>query len=304
MTKPRSHLPVLIAALLLLGVGCYLYVTREPSYQGKSLTKWLEEINPEMNAPLTAPSPAREAIRAIGKPGLPILLRLLKAQDSPLKVQLQTWAMKQSLVPVHFRTAWEIQYLGTAGFLALGPAGQDALPELAALLQNTNSAAAAALSLGAIGPAAIPMLRGGVTNPNATLRVACLEGLKCAGSQGFSALPEIQLCLHDAVPEVRGMAVLCVEQFQHEAARVLPPLWQIAQQDPDAQVQEWALLVLGSFTNQASAYVPGLQKMLLSTNANDIPLRETLTNALRNIAPTAWPSGGGMPPADAPRNVP
>ena len=304
MTRPRRTFLLAIAVLLLVTVGWYLYATREPSYQGKTLTEWLEEINPLIDAPLTEPSSAREAVRAIGKTGLPILLRLLETKDSPLKIRLETWAMKQSLVQVHFRRAWEIQYLGTAGFLALGPAGQDALPELTALLQNTNSAGFAALSLGAIGPAAIPILRCGATNTNATLRIACLEGLKCAGSQGFAALPEILLCLHDAIPEVRGAAVLAAENFQHEGARILPPLWQIAQQDPDAQVQEMALHVLVSFRNQASIYVPGLQKMLLSTNANVVPLFEVLTNTIQGIDPTAWPNGGAVPPTASPNTPP
>ena len=304
MTQPRRILLFAVLALLLAAAGWHLYATREPSYQGKTLSQWLEDSLRERFDAQTDSTAAREAIRAIGHKGIATLLRMLQAEDSPLKLKVKEWLEECPIVDFTFKPAYKSQNEGIEGFLVLGPEGRDALPALKRLLQNTNYANNAALCLAAIGPEAMPILRSGLSNQSDCIRYFCLCGLEYAGTNAWAALPDILSCLQDSFSGIRFEAVYCLRRFQHEPGTVLPALYQTAQQDPNVPVRKRSIWVMGCFSNQASAYVPALQNMLSSVNTNDTPLCEALTNALKKIDPAAWPNGGGMPPADLPKNLP
>ena len=303
MTRPRRIWPFALALTVLAAIGWHVYATREPSYQGKSLFKWLNEVYHPQDEDPGDEAQARAAIRAIGKSCLPTLLRMVQAQDSALKMKLMAWAEKQSVVDFHFRPAYEIQYNAFIGFQVLGAEGKDAIPTLAVLLPNTNSGYFAAACLTATGPTGLPILRHGLTNLNPWVRICCLAGLNSNAKNGFATLPEILSCLHDSNWVVRREAVFGLRHFQHDSATVLPVIWQKAQQDQDVWVRITSIKAMSFFTNQASAYVQDLQRMLLNTNANALPLFEELTNALQNIDPAAWPNGGAPPPAGSPTNL-
>ena len=304
MSQPRRILPFAIVALLIGVIGWQLYATREPSYQGKTLFKWLEDLEDAKPEEPAKASQARAAIRAIGTNGLPTLLWMVQAQDSAPKRKLMEWARHQSVVDFHFTPAMKIRVMVVGGFGVLGSDAKDAIPALTALLPDSSCGPDAAECLVKIGAEAIPILRHGLTNGNAWLRMSCLAGLHSAGTNGWAALPEILSCLHDSNWIMRYWAVPCLRHYQHDSATVLPVLWQTAQQDQNVSVRRLSIQALGFYGDQASAYVPGLQKLLLSTNKDDLPQRLPLTNALKNIDPTAWPNGGAPPPADLPKDVP
>ena len=303
MTQPRRILPLAIVALLIGVIGWQLYTTREPSYQARTLTEWLVALDSAPPEEPTKEAQARTAIHAIGTNGLPILLRMVQAQDSALKKKLMKWAKQQSVVDLRFTPAMRSRYLAVTGFEVLGSEAKDAIPALAALLSNTNSGGMAAKGLTMVGSEGIPILRHGLTNVNASVRISCLTGLYLAGTNGFATLPEILPCLHDPVLRVRQKAVFCLQNFQHDPATVLPALWHTVELDQDTTLRSLSIWTMGFFSSQASAYVPGLQQLLLSTNANALPLFEELTNALKSIDPAAWPNGGAPPPAGSPTNL-
>ena len=304
MTRSRRILLFAIAALLLAAIGWHLYATREPSYQGKTLTEWLEQLYVAALGSGGEEKQPTEAIRAIGKAGLPTLLRLTQSQTSPFKEKLEAWAKKQTLVKVHFRSASRSYILGYVGFQTLGSEGRDAVPALAAMLQDMNVTWPAAQCLGAIGQEGIPILRSGLRSQNEWMRACCLGGLSSSGTNGWAALPEVLQCLKETNQAMRINAAVCLGRFQHDPATVLPALWQVAQQDQDASVRERSIEAMGLFSNQASAYVPSLQKMLFNANTDNIPLRQALTNALQNIDPTAWPKAGALPVGGSPNTPP
>src|SRR5260370_42102477 len=136
MGTKRGFLIALLAVALAGGLVWMLSRLAEPAYQGKPLSAWLEQYSewyvewPPGSGSLHAlsawqkqhrgsyptlvtdpNSPARleaeNAIRHIGTNGLPLLLRLISARDSPLKKQLlahrtHPWLMR--LLP-HLRLA-------------------------------------------------------------------------------------------------------------------------------------------------------------------------------------------------------
>src|SRR5438046_569426 len=94
----RTRAKIAVGLLFLAAIGVLMWrvsSAREPSYQGKSLTEWLEEYN--RAAAFDKTGPASEAIRAMGANTLPYLLAHLRRKDSPLKLRLFLLAEKHHL---------------------------------------------------------------------------------------------------------------------------------------------------------------------------------------------------------------
>ncbi len=148
----------------------------EPRFEGKRLTVWLDEYQRDCGELFQSHGPhvrfsdegeykseARSAIRKIGTNAVPVLMRLLRAKDSPLTARLVNILRKQSLIPMPFRPAADCQEMACYGFHALGEMGRDAVPALTKMLDPSAplSCLSVADCLGNIGPeaeAAIPVL--------------------------------------------------------------------------------------------------------------------------------------------------
>lgn len=103
-----KRVQIALAVLLVAIVGVMMWEVlreREPVYQGKSLSQWLEEYNQNflfLNSPIRAQ--AKSAVGQIGTNALPILLEWTAKKDSILKKELMALAKRQSLVKIHFRS--------------------------------------------------------------------------------------------------------------------------------------------------------------------------------------------------------
>src|ERR1035437_192656 len=157
---------ILLIALLLAVLGGMAWLMsswpREPVYQGKPLTYWLERYYPPApktpSGGLVFPDPeAVEAIRHIGTNAIPTLLRMTRAHDSTLKRKLIALAQKQHFVPIRFTAPWDQNSRARFGFSELGSAASNAVPALIEILDSNfspSSQESAASALGFIGPAA------------------------------------------------------------------------------------------------------------------------------------------------------
>ena len=141
---------------LLLVVTWLVSVIRpnEPSYQGKKLSRWLDElpdlVHSEFNA--DAQIPAKEALQHMGTNAIPFLLNRIQAQDSGLKLKAIVWAERHDVSALRLKRAEFRREEAAKGFRLLGPKAMPAIPALVKLLQNTN-----------IGPYAVYALAG-ITN--------------------------------------------------------------------------------------------------------------------------------------------
>src|SRR2546422_2563285 len=82
---PHSVKPSLmvVAALVLLSVFVtYLLSPKEPTYRGKSLRAWIEDLKEDSRFSASR-AQAEEAIRAMGIGALPFLEQMLSAQPGP-----------------------------------------------------------------------------------------------------------------------------------------------------------------------------------------------------------------------------
>jgi hypothetical protein len=258
-TKNRRRKFLLLAASLLAISGAALLWQKlaEPSYQGKSLSHWLGRM-PRSGE---VPPEVREAIRQIGPQAVPWLVTWLAYETPPWRKRLNDLCKQHQSLKC-LETDESQRYRRGLGamdaFEILGPEARKAKQELLRLFKGadptnhyggtTYVTYRAAIALGAVAPEAFPLLLGGLSSGNGDREASCAFGLKNAGTNAVSGLPEV---LEHLVKSERGM-----KDLLQEAAEEMVKGGQPA--------------------------VPYLQKVLQS---GSFGAREWATNALLNIAP-------------------
>jgi HEAT repeats len=248
---------ILLAALLvapLCGFGWWLLRPSEPSYKGKSLSVWLEYLaSDDGNTP-----EAREAVRQIGANAIPTLLRMLRANDSPLKTKCIELLDRQHLVKVRITPALEKNYEAGDAFSALGVDAAVALPDLIQIYDekiSTDSQRMTAVSIGGIGPAAsvaIPTLLRGLQTTNDPVRGYTVYALGEIHSEPVLVVPELANLLHDSNGDVRCFAAQALGEYGTSAESSVPDLIRMLN-DPQALTRYMATNALKQIDPEADA---------------------------------------------------
>lgn len=209
--RRRRTLLFLIAAVACVGaIGAILLRPREPSYNGRKLSAWVEEYwsgTGIQQYPSRTPHPeADAAVRHIGTNAIPWMLKWLDYEFSPWKTKSLNWINRRV---ARINSSWELRDHDLVrhacvpnAFLALGPMGTGAVDELARLANGTGPQAqsCAVLVLGGLGQPAVPVLVGVLTNEQNQARRPLLAvaarqlGRTCA-SDPETALPAVPVLL-------------------------------------------------------------------------------------------------------------
>jgi HEAT repeat protein len=279
-----------IAALLIFVLsGLLWFLTRqlhpEPAYRGKPLTLWLRTYAPSSPSGRGSPawSEADDAVRHIGTNSIPILLKMLRASDSKLKLRLVELVQKQRLIKLHFVPATVLNIEASRAFVALGDTAKDAVPGLMKIYDeriSIESQRTVEEALGWIGPEAkpaIPLLLSAATNSNSKVRASALWTLG----------------------EIHAEPSLCVPELIGALA------------DSDDWAQLSAAHALGLFGADAQSAVLALKELASSPiahgkfSANRIQVRVEARNALQKINPGAASlSDETIPGFEIPAGVP
>src|ERR1700722_12750255 len=136
--KRLKFIAIFFLAMLagLLVVICFPKHNDEPSWNGKTLTEWVNRVAGSTNIYLDG-EPAR-AIREIGTNGFPTLFKMVEARDGTLKAKLIGMVNGQKLIHVHIKSAHDKYNAAWVAFLCLGTNALPAVPQLLKLTQNTN----------------------------------------------------------------------------------------------------------------------------------------------------------------------
>ncbi len=157
--------------------------TREPTYQRRPLSSWLEDMG-GMVRPPESYAAASEAIRHMGTNAIPFLLKRLQARDSAAKRKVMEWNAKQSTFQFHFTQAAELRYQAIRAFHALEPEVRSAaIPPLAVLLNRDETTEDAAVVLSGMGTAAFVHLSAALTNDSEKVRASATFALKSSQSK-------------------------------------------------------------------------------------------------------------------------
>ena len=185
--------PALVCGLIVLCASVAAAAEQEPSYKGRLLSQWLEDVIPsEVGSPQRPPS---EAIRAMGTNAVPTLLKWISYERSAPQQPSQT----EEAAPRHLSPEERADRTRDA-FWALGAVARPAIPELTRLARTSSDpwrAERCAISLAFIGPEAIPNLLSLATNGPPWTRYSAVGGLeRFAGDpEGVQTLPVLIQCL-------------------------------------------------------------------------------------------------------------
>lgn len=294
--KPFVRNRFVIVALILTAVGVYL-ATRdhEPSYSGKPLSVWLNQLDskrPRLD------HEAITALRAMGEPAIRRLIHTVESSDSDLTLTLSQLPVMGDLWPARY---WH-RYLATTALGEIGANAATAIPTLEALRHqadpnlsraasaalvlirndsiasivadyadyaNTNSSKAFGLLL-ALGPharEAVPVLLRELQSTNERIRLRAsilLRGAAIESPEGVSIFTNL---LSDANNSVRVQAIGGLANCG-AMAKAAAPLVAKFLDDPDDAAQSSALVFLWTVLSpeELSPFRAKVETMTSSTN--------------------------------------
>jgi HEAT repeat protein len=318
--KQQTRILLFIAAgVLLLAFGRFVLRPHEPSYQGRTLTEWLQKT--EAQYYYFPDSESVSAIRHIGSKAVPTLLSYASAKDSQLKKSILKWNTGHPDFSLRVYPETAKHNFAERGFFILGPDAKIALPELIALLRDddgeirtiaaycigcigpaarsavpdlikefereesgTNNVYPAAYALGKIGPSAqasIPSLESGLTNNNFRCRNASQTALINMHAISISPLLEK---LNDTTNVNQWINAMMMAKQCGTNALPAVPLFISALNSTNGIIQSISLQVVGWLHLEPEPCVPAIVPLLSS---KDDYMRQNAINALRGFGKTA-----------------
>jgi len=292
--KTRNGTFFAILLIAILGGFAWLVLSqpREPVYQGKTLSAWLETLGTNrmqfFDLEPMANQPAAEAFEAMGANSVPFLRRELRAKDSPLMPLANKWFAKQSFVKIRFTPASVRQSRAVDAARAIGPPAKALIPDLLSLANSGPDPLNETRAMAALGPEAIGPLTSLFTNKNKRARSRAVNAFDFVRYDAEAAVPALLRCLDDPEPDVRFRAAHALAHI-HKRLEVVVPALVNHLRDSDDKVRLWTAAWLGSLRSEARGAVPALLQVLGDPNFRD---RATVTNLLRQIDPEAAAKAG------------
>jgi hypothetical protein len=288
---------------LLVVAGCALIAVvtvlvwprgeREPEYQGKKLSEWLEVYSqtfPDSSERIEAHRGAARAVREIGTNSLPWILKWIHYERAPWRDGLDR-VVKKLPEPLgaeggvmsggEFRAA-----IALHAFEILGPRANSAVPELTRLLNEPGQQTPknAMTALGCIGKDGLPALLTVLTNGRARDRkhlAFVFRSKRFEGSDLSAAVPVLVRWLGDKDPQIARDAANTLGALAIGSDLAVPALTN-SLHATDRVLRICAARSIGSFGNEARAAVPVLLESLSDTG---LGVPDAAKSALLKIAP-------------------
>ncbi len=150
----KSLEPIATVALLLLAMGLIgfsLVRPREPAYQGRPLSVWLDDLMKGHYG--VEHDQAEEAIRQIGTNSIPALLNLIASEESEFDKNFRKLSAQIPFLRYQGKPVAEHREKAKRAFAALGPLAKPAIPQLNILLNQESCSKDVVAVLDGLGPA-------------------------------------------------------------------------------------------------------------------------------------------------------
>jgi HEAT repeat protein len=242
----------LLALLVLLACAAVLVVlrTREPRYNGRRLTSWLQQCTDTPLSDTNQLTEARNAIRAIGaERSLPTLLKLITAKDTVFSKWTMDVSKKFKVPFFRWSDETDCHLNGLAGFEVLGSNAAPALGALTKLLNHKDSALMAERSLEYIGKPAEGALCQCLTNRDWRVRSFSILALAGVTDDVETYISRVKGCLNDTNSEVQVSAVEGIGSQVHAPDLAIPILKQTLNSTDDFVSATSAEMIRGFGTN-------------------------------------------------------
>ncbi|MDB6026351.1 MAG: repeat-containing protein [Verrucomicrobiales bacterium] len=266
----------LALAILLLAIFKWQQRDPEPSFEQRSLSEWLRDLNYRTPWKHAA---AQNAIRKIGAQALPFLVEALEERVS-LKEKLagMAWDAKSDrFLPGNVR-----RQAVCRAFAALGSEAKPAIPALINLLsRGSDTAAWSAGCLTAIGPDAIVPLCSALTNPNWVVRISACQALGGMTNTARAATSSLVSVLKDPSLPVQHAAIVALGSIRETNIFVIDALIQELH-NPVSWVRSATAKALGDLTVSTKDVLEALNA---ATHDTDETVRSAAAAALNRLEP-------------------
>ena len=295
MNRRRILLLLALVAVVAVLVLFWPRGPKEPVYQGKRLTEWIQQAQwPTRRFP-TQPEreradAARQAIKAIGTNALPYLVSEFVRPESKWRTSFNRWASKHPSIRFRFAD-FDTRVLAAANGLGiLGRDAAPALPTLAEYLGDSRMGFTAAMAMGKAEDLAIPYFLKAIASgdslaaENAGKVIANLMQMR----DTEPAIPGLIQMLQHTNESTRRVAAWTLGGLRSQTEAMVPALT-TALSDPVAIVQFHAAHALARKGKHSLPAVPTLLRLM--TNS-DPQLALAASNAVAQIDPAALPPRG------------
>lgn len=282
MSKYRRRSVFVLLGIAIFVIGLSVFRSHEPSFEGKPLRAWLDDLS---TADEEGRALAKEAVLAMGPGTIPYLLRTIGSIDSRFRRVALEVLGQQSFIKMNFK-AWEDQIEGAAAaLLVLGPAAAPAVPELVRRWPDQTWLIAACIE--SVGPAvlteavvreAIPVLIEALKDGDVDSRDSVRGALAAIGEDAVIPLSAALKHSDSTGRKNAAQALGLIARMENIAVRSLTS----ALVDLDTNVQQAAAEALGLFGSKAKESVPKLVNLLGHESLN---VRVAVAGALERIAP-------------------
>ena len=257
MRRKRTIVLLTAAGLAACLVLFWSRRTPEPSYNGRTLSQWLDNLWYSDNAQDRA---AQEAVKAMGTNVLPHLRPMFNAHDSAFKRSVMPRLAKQSLVKIRYLRDYEHQERASRACRALGPLAVEYVPEWTSMLDDTSRLTGPWCGLVAIVDVqprsnSIPQFTKALTNAFGQMRELAARELGNHPTLARSAVPLLVRCTKDLDPRVREASIRSLARFTADAPIVVPALVEAldAQDAATRNVAATSLALMGPSARSATA---------------------------------------------------
>ena len=199
MNKRKTIIAVIL--VVVVGVGLLSLLPQEPTYQGRSLESWVDDVdkNPHDQA-------AVDGLHKLLPVALPYYVKQLKKRDTALaKAYEAIWSKLPEIIASHLPKGLPADTIRLNAILILKYVGSDAraaAPDLIQAFKDEDEGVrqCAVESFAQIKPdgrTAIPALIAALADPFIGVRRMAAESLLVYGSEASAAVPALTLALHD-----------------------------------------------------------------------------------------------------------
>ena len=269
--KSRFIFVLFVFAML----GVLSICVREPRYDGRTLTSWLQQDWDTSLNETQRLAEAQNAVHSIGaKKALPELLKLVEAKDDPVSLWMIDTGEKFRISNefgdrfLRWHSAVDFWWLGERGFEILGTNAAPAAPELGILLDvkfpdDERHVLAIERSLESIGKPAEPVICQMLTNSNPEIRQWAINQLASVTDDVVVYIARIKPSLQDPSDAVRRTTVDAIG-IQTSAPELAVPILIEALKDSSVTVN--AINALANFGTNALVAFPLLTNLVENGN--------------------------------------
>jgi len=286
---------IVLALLAFLGgiVVIWSLAPKEPSYQGRSLSSWVDAW---AASSFDRTNAAAVAIRAMGSNGVPILLARL---SGPSMTQRKFWQFAGKFIPNEWNPFERNSFraiIAAEAINLLGTNAQAAFPTLTNLFWSRRAPVTASIALAGLGHDGVSVLLQGLTNQNWSIRNFAASALGEASSDLDKVVPaliEVAMtkCTNQEDYLVRDAAGSSLANLHTNVESVVPVLSEFLTSS-NSKTQVSGALCLGMLGADAKAAVPLLLK---ARSDADSRVRRAAESALNEIDPKAYPPSTNVP---------